>query len=100
LLQKETPEFIPPQLWPQTCQIDYRVWGLLQDLKNTFKILNENDDATNNYYQHQYFSKILKICTFTEINIYTISNIDTVRQIEITQKGDKFNIDIPAMIFK
>jgi len=35
LLQKETPEFIPPQLWPPTSPdlnpVDYRVWVILQE---------------------------------------------------------------------
>jgi len=30
LLEKETPEFIPPQLWPTNNPADYRVCGILQ----------------------------------------------------------------------
>ena len=35
LLQKETPEFMPPQVWPPNSPdlnpVDYSVWGLLQE---------------------------------------------------------------------
>jgi len=35
LLQKETPEFVPPQLWPPNSPdmnpVDYSVWGILQE---------------------------------------------------------------------
>ena len=35
LLEKETPEFIPPQLWPPNSPdlnpVDYTVWGLLRE---------------------------------------------------------------------
>jgi len=35
MLHKETPEFIPPQLWPTNSRdlnpVDYSVWGLLQE---------------------------------------------------------------------
>ena len=34
LLQKKTPEFIPPELWPPNSPdlnpVDYSVWGILQ----------------------------------------------------------------------
>jgi len=35
LLEKETPEFIPPQLWPPNSpdlnSVDHSVWGILQE---------------------------------------------------------------------
>jgi len=37
MLQTETPEFVPPQLWPPNSQdlnpVDYSVLGLLQDVQ-------------------------------------------------------------------
>ena len=35
LLQRETPKFIPPDLWPPNSPdlnpVDYRIWGVMQD---------------------------------------------------------------------
>ena len=35
LLQRETPKFIPPDLWPPNSYdlnpVDYRIWGVMQD---------------------------------------------------------------------
>jgi len=45
LLQKETPEFILPQLWPPDSpdlnSVDYSVWGLLQVYKTRITYLDE-----------------------------------------------------------
>ena len=31
LLKVETPDFIPPNLWPPNSPVDYRIWGILQE---------------------------------------------------------------------
>jgi len=35
MLQRETPEFIPPEMWPPNSPdlnpVDYRIWGMLQE---------------------------------------------------------------------
>jgi len=36
LLRRETPNFIPPDLWPPTNSpdlnlVDYKIWGIMQD---------------------------------------------------------------------
>ena len=47
LLKRETPDFIPPSLWPSNSpdlnQVHYKIWGLLQQRVYSQKIQNVDE---------------------------------------------------------
>ena len=47
LLKRETPDLIPPSLWPSNSPdpnpVDYKIWGLLQQRVNSRKIQNVDE---------------------------------------------------------
>jgi len=42
-LERETPEFISPLLWPDLNLVDYSVWSVLQDKVYKTRITNVDD---------------------------------------------------------
>jgi len=47
LLKRETPDFIPPSLWPSNCPdlnpVHYKIWGLLDQRVYSRKIQNVDE---------------------------------------------------------
>jgi len=43
LLERETPDFISPDLWPPNSPVDYKLWGVMQQrvYQTTFKNVDE-----------------------------------------------------------
>ena len=81
LLQKETPEFIPPQLWPPNSPdlnpVDNRMWEILQQIvyKTRITALELSKMPLTNDYKNDDMTQLGPLCSQSLFQFVEISDV-------------------------